>query len=249
MYRDGRGVVKNDFTAMTWFRKAADQGFAGAQCIVGFAYLQGQGAAKDESAAAEWYRKAAEQGSMDAQHHLGIMYRNGRGVDECHTTAVKWYRKAAQKGHADAQHNLAEMYYNGQGVTKSTPEAFKWYRMAAEQGNDLAINALANFIPGDTPHLDPPLPAGTHVELHGLQAKPELNGRRGVITKFVASSGRYSVQLDDDGSKIKVKPENLQQQAAMEQAANMAAKSGVVAPANIEVVDASASASGDGAAE
>ena len=36
------------------------------------------------------------------------------------------------------------------------------------------------------------------MELHGLQGKSELNGQRGVVVKFIGSSGRYRVQLEGD---------------------------------------------------
>ena len=50
---------------------------------------------------------------------------------------------------------------------------------------------------------------GTRVELRGLQAKPELNGRRGVVVKFVSSSRRCRVELDEDGEAFSLKAENL----------------------------------------
>ena len=54
------------------------------------------------------------------------------------------------------------------------------------------------------------IPIGARVELRGLQAKPELNGRRGVVVKFVSSSGRYRVQLDGEGGEaFSLKAENL----------------------------------------
>ena len=53
------------------------------------------------------------------------------------------------------------------------------------------------------------IPIGARVELRGLQAKPELNGRRGVVVKFVSSSGRHRVQLDEGGEAFSLKAENL----------------------------------------
>ena len=59
------------------------------------------------------------------------------------------------------------------------------------------------------PSSPPPIPIGTNVQLRGLQAKPELNGQRGVVTGFEASTGRCSVQLEDGRGPYKIKPENL----------------------------------------
>ena len=47
------------------------------------------------------------------------------------------------------------------------------------------------------------------MELRGLQAKPELNGRRGVVVKFVDSSGRYRVQLDEGDEAFSLKAGSL----------------------------------------
>ena len=53
------------------------------------------------------------------------------------------------------------------------------------------------------------IPIGTDVHLRGLQAKPELNGQRGVVTGFDASTGRCSVQLKDGRGPFSIKPGNL----------------------------------------
>ena len=52
------------------------------------------------------------------------------------------------------------------------------------------------------------IPVGARVELRGLQAKPDLNGKRGRVMTFVALSGRYAIRVDDHGH-FNVKPKNL----------------------------------------
>ena len=58
-----------------------------------------------------------------------------------------------------------------------------------------------------------PVPIGARVELHGLKAKPQLNGQCGIVVDYVASSGRCTVVLDESGSETKtkknLKPDNL----------------------------------------
>ena len=54
------------------------------------------------------------------------------------------------------------------------------------------------------------------MQLRGLKAKPELNGQRGVVTGFDASSGRCSVQLEDGRGPYKIKPENLEEEVMVE---------------------------------
>ena len=67
--------------------------------------------------------------------------------------------------------------------------------MTKEQQEKQSSAAAAESISSPRPSI----PIGARVELRGLQAKPELNGRRGVVVKFVGSTGRYRVQLDGEG--------------------------------------------------
>ena len=48
--------------AAEWYRKAADQGFAGAQVNLGLLYANGQGVARDYAEALKWFRSAADRG-------------------------------------------------------------------------------------------------------------------------------------------------------------------------------------------
>ena len=133
---------KDPVKAVAWYRKAAEQGHAGAQYSLGQMYDNGEGVPEDDVQALEWYRKAAEQGNAGAQYDLGRMYDNGEGVPKDAVQAVAWYRKAAEQGNAGAQFNLGWMYRNGEGVPKDNVQAAEWYRKAAEQGNADAQNNL-----------------------------------------------------------------------------------------------------------
>ena len=62
MFALGRGVAHCDVEAARWFRKAADQGDAEAQCHLGDMFAEGRGEAQNDEEAARWYRKAADQG-------------------------------------------------------------------------------------------------------------------------------------------------------------------------------------------
>ena len=59
---------------MKWYRKAAEQGEACAQYLVGGMCDFGRGVPKDDKEAAKWYRLAADQGHAFAQLNLGLMY-------------------------------------------------------------------------------------------------------------------------------------------------------------------------------
>jgi TPR repeat protein len=134
MYRDGKGVRRDDAEAVKWFRKAAEQGNITAQKGLGYMYDKGELFPQDDVKAAKWWRKAAEQGDANAQFVLGSYYSEGKGVTQDDTEAVKWWRKAAEQGRADAQMVLGLIYSEGKGVTQDDTEAVKWWRKAAEQG-------------------------------------------------------------------------------------------------------------------
>ena len=67
MYDIGEGVPENNAEAVKWYRKAADQGHASAQCNLGLMYDNGEGVPENDAEAVKWYRKAADQGHAKAQ--------------------------------------------------------------------------------------------------------------------------------------------------------------------------------------
>lgn len=71
LYENGRkGVSKSYVDAMTWFRKAAEQGNSEAQNDVGLLYQNGWGVEKDNKMAAGWFQKAIDQGYEPAKYNL-----------------------------------------------------------------------------------------------------------------------------------------------------------------------------------
>ena len=147
MCEKGKDAYKsqNYAEALSWFRKAADQGNAQAQCSLGYMYNTGRGVAQDYAEAVRWYRNAADQGDAIAQYNLGVMYDNGTGVNQNYAEAVNWFRKAANQGNANAQCHLGSMYYNGTGVDKDLAKAREWWEKAAAQGNPTAKSNLERY--------------------------------------------------------------------------------------------------------
>jgi TPR repeat protein len=98
MYGKGRGVPQDYATAVTWYRHAAEAGYADAQYNLGVMYRKGQGVPKDYAEAIKWYRRAAEAGDADAQAVLGIAYAIGKGVPQDYIAAHMWLNLAASTG-------------------------------------------------------------------------------------------------------------------------------------------------------
>ena len=127
--------VKQDYAeALTWYRRAADKGFAPAQFNLGLAYELGRGVPADERQAFKHYLMAAEQGFAAAQFNVGNMYSAGRGVGQDLFEANLWYKQAGEKGVVEAQFNLGLAYEAGRGVKKDEMQAARWYKQAADHG-------------------------------------------------------------------------------------------------------------------
>ncbi len=134
-YSNGSGVTKDEVEKVKWVRKAAEQNYALAQCLLGVCYRDGQGAAKDEVEAVKWFQKAAEQNCALAQCLLGSCYADSNGVAKDEVEAVKWFLKAARQNNAEAQYNVGISYANGRGTAKDEVEAVKWFGKAAAEQN------------------------------------------------------------------------------------------------------------------
>ena len=67
MYNFGEGVPQDYEQAVAWYRKAADQGNAGAQFCLGLMYENGQGVAQDYVRAHMWFNLAASGSSEPAR--------------------------------------------------------------------------------------------------------------------------------------------------------------------------------------
>jgi TPR repeat protein len=207
MYAKGEGVRQDYVEAVKWFRLAAEQGDAQAQCNLGILHDQGEGVPQDFTEACKWWKLAADQGYADAQSNLGVKYEHGEGVPQDHNQAVKWYTLAADQGHAGAQFNLGVMYAKCQGVSHDLTKAAQWLKLAAEQGNANAIKALPHFL-----HqlLFPP---GTKVKLVSLKAAA-FNGKQGVVVlrgeAAAPVQGRIAVELEGGGGTKAIPYEKLE---------------------------------------
>ena len=174
--------------------EAAEQGYAPAQYFFGAIYCHGQGMPQSDALAVEWYRKAADQGLAQGQVGLAQMYHFGLGgVPHDSAMALTLLQKAAAQGHKNAAARIPPVL-----------QALQAQRRRQQQASAPSSSAT----PTASPSPSAPIPIGTRVELHGLKAK-KLNGQRGEVVGFVASSGRCEVKLDDGRGPYSLKAENL----------------------------------------
>ncbi|KAF9932792.1 hypothetical protein FBU30_007299 [Linnemannia zychae] len=160
LYMNGqRGLTRDYSAAMTWYQKAADQGYANAQFKIGYMYHRGHGVQQDYSTAMTWYQKAADQGDADAQLNIGILYHMGHGVQQDYSIAMTWNQKAADQEDTDARSHFQfmietsrvyliillygqksadidyKLYFRGEGFQQDCSKAMIWFRKAADQGH------------------------------------------------------------------------------------------------------------------
>jgi len=67
-------VPQNFQLAVKWYRAAAEQECAPAQCNLGLCYQTGRGVEQSQQEAVKWFIRAARQGDKTAQHNLGLHY-------------------------------------------------------------------------------------------------------------------------------------------------------------------------------
>jgi len=72
-YMIGEIFTSRGLYADRWYEKAADQGHAKAQYMLGEMYYKGEGVPKALDKALEWFRKAADQGHFNAQAMLRLL--------------------------------------------------------------------------------------------------------------------------------------------------------------------------------
>ena len=122
-------------SAVGWFEKAAANGNAEAQYVLGAMYYEGEMIEQDYTKAIEWFEKAATNGNAEAQYVLGAMYYEGEVIEQDYMKAIVWYKKAAANGVAEAQFIVGFMYQYGEGVERDYAKAMAYYKKAAAHGD------------------------------------------------------------------------------------------------------------------
>jgi TPR repeat protein len=135
--------------AIGWCKKAAVQGNATAQAVLGDIFSDEKLGRQDYAQAVVWYRKAAEQGYREGEFGLGSRYLLGQGVLQDLGEARRWLTPAADQGHPYAQFLLAKMYEDGQGGPVDVAYARKYYEPAADFGIAEAQYRLARLLASD----------------------------------------------------------------------------------------------------
>ena len=145
-YSDQDVAQYNPKSAMSWYRKAAEQGHPRGQYMLGIGYGEGNGLPYDEKLEFKWHHLAAEQGYGLSAQRISISYLFGND----HTSqnveiAAKLLKLAAFQGRKEAQDRLGAIYFSGEGnVSRDYRKALKWFRMAAKTETDAFDRGIPN---------------------------------------------------------------------------------------------------------
>jgi TPR repeat protein len=125
------GEKRDYVSAIRWYQKAADQGYAPAEYELGEIYMYVYNFI-DTKKGLEFYQKAADKEYAPAQAGLGVVYDHGaNGISKNHNKAMEWYQKAADNGNIFALSLLADIYYEGKNVPKNYKRAYELYHKVA----------------------------------------------------------------------------------------------------------------------
>lgn len=107
-------------------KELANEGNAGAVCMLGILHKDGVGTPLSFDRAREQFRIAHEMGSGKAAYSLGYLYLKGLGnIGQDYQKAIEWFQKS---DYPMARHWLAKMYYFGHGVNKDEQRALELLR-------------------------------------------------------------------------------------------------------------------------
>lgn len=150
-------MTQDDTQAAIWIRKAAEQGYAPAQFVLGLDFEGGKGVPQDYKEAYFWLDVAAS-GKLkglkeedvakwrdDAASHLtpedlsnvqgrARKWFEIRSTDSAPTQHSDSLKERAAGGDAKAQYNLGMLYEDVSGLNPDYAQATVWFRKAAEQG-------------------------------------------------------------------------------------------------------------------
>lgn len=136
MSQRGLGQSQDISDAVSWYRKAALQGYLPAAMEMARAVNTISSKDSQKFEALLWLKKMSIVNDDNiAEMAAGLMYMNGNGVTRDHAMAVVSLKDAAAAGIPEAMYALGYIYEKGGvGVSKDTALAGAWYAVAKAHG-------------------------------------------------------------------------------------------------------------------
>lgn len=134
MYRDGKGVAKDNDAHLKLMQKASDHGFGQASYELAERNLASH-AADSKQQGVEWLIKAADQGNMAAAKKLADSYMDGILVEQNYIEALKYAKKLADAGNSVGKLLIGKMHYYGYGTAKDEKLGRQYLEEAFKSGS------------------------------------------------------------------------------------------------------------------
>lgn len=134
LFREGKGVTKNEKEAFRWMLKSAEAGVLQAQMAVSDMYATGTGVEKSLAESLKWILKIANSPSAPVAwlNKAGDIFFGGwETIPKNYPFARRFYERAAAKGDTHALEMLAKMYIEGLGVTPDPEKAREYLKKIA----------------------------------------------------------------------------------------------------------------------
>lgn len=130
---------ENKKEAFNLFVKAAEQGYAPAECEAGRCLRFGWGTKQSDEhdkQAVQYFQRACDKNYVLAMAQLGDCYYWGKGVDTNYGRAREWYERSYAGGDGYGTYRLACCYYYGNSVVERDPnKAFELSKESADKGD------------------------------------------------------------------------------------------------------------------
>ena len=205
------GVEQDNATAVSWFKKSAENGYISAATKLAKAYKNGKlGLPKDDSQYVYWVKKASELGDVASTADLASFYFEGKhGVKKNEKEGLKLAKKAAEGESYEAMYSLGAYYKS----KNDNDEAIAWYKKCADtsyqkrgrthSGADKDLKELGiNYDPANSSSNNTAtastktLAVGDNVDIYFESGKLCKTG------KIVKKGSDYFVKLDNDELKL-----------------------------------------------
>jgi len=136
-YYQGFGGVRDLGLAFSWFEKAALQGHARAQGLLGSMYIEGGVVQQDFATGHAWLERSASQRDPFASWVLGRLFVFGPNLPVDYQRATSLLTTACDGGLPVGCVLLGDLYSGGKGVTEDRSKASVFYERGCKGGNYL----------------------------------------------------------------------------------------------------------------
>jgi TPR repeat protein len=161
-YRLGADVEKDPAKAVTWYLKAARQGYTKAYFNLGAAYYNGDGVPVNTDNSCAYFIFASDAGDDRGSEALArtrreysvkemnrcevlaaTVYLKGDPIKQDYGKAIQWYMAAADAGDGVACERIAHLYDQGIGVTVDKQASLRWLERGSNLNYAPAVYELA----------------------------------------------------------------------------------------------------------